>query len=343
MKILMLGVYDINFYSRGRIFYKGLKSNSINTSIYLPKGKLKYLKLIKRILKRDFDKIIVTGKFVLITSWLTKPIHRKKIIFDVFISDYENLVLDRKKVKKNTIKAKLLKMGDKVSCLLSNHNILDTNEHIAYFCKEFKLKKSKFSKVYVGADDEIFKPSKIPSNKEIEFHGTFIPLQGIEHIIRAAKELEKEKIKFKIIGEGDESKKIQKEAEKLNIKNIEFINKNVSLTELAKEIQKSEICLGVFGDSQKAKNVIPNKAYEIIASKKPLITSDTPGIREVFEDKKNCLLCKPYDHIDLAKKITKLKNNKKLKDKISNNGYKLFKERFSIQKTGEALLKVINS
>ncbi|MBT7296718.1 hypothetical protein HN836_03605, partial [Candidatus Woesearchaeota archaeon] len=136
MKVLMLGNYNINNYSRGRIIYEGLKENHIPTKIYLP-NKKRYFKLAKKILRKDFGILIVTGKFVLMLSWLLKPIHRKKIIFDVFISDYENLVIDRKIVNPRSVKAKILYLGDKIACKLADHNILDTKEHIEYFHKMY--------------------------------------------------------------------------------------------------------------------------------------------------------------------------------------------------------------
>lgn len=344
MKILMLGVYNLEDYSRGRVLYKGLKLNNIDIDILNPK-KNKYPNIIKRLLKKDYDILIVTGKIVLLCSWLLKIIHRKKIIFDVFISDYENLVLDRKVIKENSLKAKLLRYIDRTSCKLANHCILDTQEHIDYFCKEFKLKKEKFSVVYVGSDDEIFYPRENKKNEKflVQFNGTFIPLQGIEYIVKAAKILEKENIQFKIIGTGQEHKKIKELYKKLGLNNIEFTDKYIPLKEYAEETNKADICLGIFGDSIKTNNVIPNKAFETIATKKPLITSETVAIKEIFTDKENCLFCKPHDETDLANKILLLKNDKKLREKIASNGYKLFKERFDNKNIGKEIVNKINS
>jgi glycosyltransferase involved in cell wall biosynthesis len=342
MKILMLGNYDINNYSRGRILYEGLKENNIFTNIYLPK-KNRYLRLAKRILKKDFDKLLVTGKFVLALSWILKPFHRKKIIFDVFISDYENLVVDRKVINPKSIKAKFLYLGDKIACKLADYNILDTKEHIEYFHKKFNLKKSKFSQIYIGSDSKIFKPqNKTSKIFTVEFHGTFIPLQGIEYIIKAAKILEKESIQFRILGTGQEHKKIIKLKEDLNLKNIYFSNKNVSLKELSEEINSGDVCLGIFGKSIKTQNVIPNKAFEIVACKKPLITSETPAIKELFKDKENCILCEAANEKDLAEKILLLKNNPKLKKNISENSYELFTNKLNKNKIVLPLIKIIN-
>jgi glycosyltransferase involved in cell wall biosynthesis len=345
MKVLMLGEYDINTYSRGRVLYKGLKKTKTDVNIFLPK-KNKNLRVFKRLMKKDFNVILATGKKILLLAWLLKPIHKKKIIFDVFISDYENLVIDRKIVNPNSIKSKLLWFGDKFSCNISDHNILDTQEHIQYFCKEFKLNKSKFTPIYVGSDEETFNPTSKKIKNEpflVEFHGTFIPLQGIKFILNAAKILEKEKIEFKIIGKGQESKKIKKLADYLKLKNVKFTDSNLTLKNLAQEIQNADICLGIFGESIKAKNVIPNKVFETVACKKPLITSESPAMKEKFTDKVNCLLCRAADPEDLAEKILELKNNKGLREKLAQEGYSLFLKELSEKNIGKELMNLIKN
>jgi len=73
-----------------------------------------------------------------------------------------------------------------------------------------------------------------------------------------------------------------------------------------------------------------------------LITSETVAIKEIFTDKENCLLCNPHDEVDLASKILLLKNDKKLREKIANRSYKLFKEKFDNKNIGKTFINILN-
>lgn len=341
MKVLMVGHYNLKSYSRGKILYKGLIKNNVDVDIFLGEGRFKYFKIARRILKDDYDVVIATG---VITLFVSKLLSRKPVIFDAFISNYDTLVYDRKLVPEGSLKAKLLWLADKYSCKFADIVIVDTEEHKNYFVSEFNLNSRKFKPIPIGADDEIFYPTYSIKKKDhflVLFFGTFIPLQGIEYIVETAKLLRNNKdIKFEILGSGQTYEKNIALSKKLKLKNISFkniiINKNPQ-----KYIERADVCLGIFGHTDKVKRVIPNKAYETIAMKKPLITGNTPAVRRFFKDKKNCILCKTADSKSIANAILELKNNPELQKRIAVKGYELFRKKFSIEIIGKNVLKIL--
>ena len=343
MNILMIGVYNIDDYSRGRVLYKGLIKNKVNVDLCLPRGRLKYFYIIKRLLNKNYDFVLVNGKICFFISKLLKLIHKRPIIFDVFISDYDNLVNDRKIVKPNSLRSKLLWLIDKYSCKIADHIILDTYEHINYFVKEFGLNRNKFQRVFVGSDEDIFYPRKKIKSKEfiVYFQGTFIPLQGIEYIIKSAKLLENyNDIEFNIVGYGQTFNEVLKLSQEINVKNVKFLG-HKKLEELSSYIANADICLGIFGKTGKAKRVIPNKVFEYIAMKKPVITGDTPAIKELITNKKDCILCEIGNEKSLANAILELKNNDELRSKLAKDGYLLFKKKSSSKLIGKKIISII--
>jgi len=101
--------------------------------------------------------------------------------------------------------------------------------------------------------------------------------------------------------------------------------------------------LGIFGDSAKTRAVIPNKVYEALAAGKAVITADTPAVKELLTDRKNCLLCRTADAADLAEKIMELKNNRELRRTIAENGYRLFLNKLSPSKATRQLAEYIKT
>ncbi|MEM4396996.1 MAG: glycosyltransferase [Candidatus Woesearchaeota archaeon] len=358
MKVLMLGNYKKTHYVRGLNIYNGLLKNKVETELVLARNFFEYLKMFFRIIKRDYDIIILRGKPVFLLAYLTKIIHRKKILFDVFISDYESLCVVKKTIKNKLLK-KLIWFSDKFACEKSDFNILDTKFHIEYFVNEFKLNKKKFEVVFVGADDKIFFPEKkIISNDnrnkkfKIAFYGSFIPGHGIDVMLKAAKLIEKDKeinpknennIVFDFIGYGPLHNEMVDLSKKLKNKNVNFLGW-INFNELPKKLQEYDLCLGLFDDSvEKVKRVIPTKVFEILALKKVCITGKNKCMEYYFKDNENILLCEMGSPEDLAEKIKFAYLNKEKTKKIAEIAYIYYKKTFTPKKIGEKVKEIIKN
>lgn len=364
--VLYIGNYLEN-YSRNYIFINNLRNNGINVyEINLQnKGKLEIIKFFirnfKKLRKKDYDLIIffsfrfsISFLFAKILSMMRKV----PLVNDIFISkllsfyyDY-NLANVRIRNLPKILYWLQYYFFDWIECWLSNYIILDTFSHINYFHKKFNIPIKKFRKVYVGARDDIFYPME--KRKEsgdkfiVGFWGTFIPLHGIEYIIRAAKKLEQNhEIEFMLIGTGTTYSRNRKLAEDLQVKNIKFIPKNfLDINEFAKLrelISQFDVGLGIFGITEKSSLAIPNKIFEGIAMNIPMITRDSPAIRELFVNGENICLCLPGNPESLAESILYLKENLQLREKIKREGYKLFKDFCSIKAIGRKLLMTLKN
>ena len=75
--------------------------------------------------------------------------------------------------------------------------------------------------------------------------------------------------------------------------------------------------------------------------KKPLITGDSPGAKEVLVDGENCVLCKMASPQDLADAISYLKNNSDVRDKIATNGYKIALEKLTPKQVTSPLVSLL--
>ena len=345
LTVCYFGTYAAE-YSRNSILISGLKKNGVDVMECCTdlRGFLKYIYLIKkhRRMKKKYDVMIVGFQGVQAVI-LAKFLTRKTIIFDAFVSLYDSMVMDRKNVKMKSFTAKYYWWLDKISMILADIILFDTNEHINYASKEFGIKKEKFKRIFVGADTDIFYPAEKENrskNFKVLFYGSFLPLHGIEYIVKAAKFLEKEKdIVFEILGWGPEKEKIIELFNDLKPHNL-FFTGGIDKKLLRDKIAEAEVCLGVFGNTNKAKRVIPNKVYECVAMRKPVVTADTRAIRELFEEGE-LMFVKITDHISLANAIMTLKNNKELADNIARKGHQKFLNFATPSILGKKLLGII--
>lgn len=271
-----------------------------------------------------------------------KIITRKPIIFSGQVSLYDANVLDRQVIKAGSLKSLYYWLLDWLAVRLADRVIMATRSNIDHFSKKLGVKKEKYRLIFNGAEDDIFRPLENAKMKKyflVSFHGTFIPLHGVEFIIKAAKILESEEIKFLIIGRGQEKKNILNISQQLGLKNIEFID-FMPKNELVFKLAGSDVCLGTFGGNARAQREIAHKIYECLAIRKPLITADTPAIRELFNDEE-LLLVKPANPESLAEGILKLKNDPVLRKRLAQNGYDKFMKSASCKILGSEFRKII--
>ena len=344
MKVCYFGIYDPNN-SRNRGLIKGLKENGLEVIECRvdAREKHKYWKLFKKHRKiQNYDLMIVgfPGHSVMP---LAKLVCRKPIIFDAFVSLYDSTVFDRRSASPYSFEAVKCWFLDWFSCRLADKVLLDTEEHIEYFVKTFGLRRGKFKRILVGSDESFFYPQNCPKDIDgflVLFQGSYIPLHGIEYIIKAAKKLEKENIRFKLFGTGQTHKMAVELSHKLQVKNIDFM-KPVPEKELAKQISRADVCLGIFGGTPKAKRVIPHKVYDALACGKPVVSGESPAAKELLTNRENVLFCQMACPDDLAEKILELKNNPRLRNQIAEKGYQLFRQRLTPKVLGKELKKII--
>lgn len=363
--ILYAGSY-LTEYPRNYIFLKSIRNNNIKVYEFnFQKGNnairniLYFLKNLKKLLFLNYDAIIFSSVNLNPTDFflikILSYIKRVPLIHDIFISKLETFYYDRKLMDKlkflKVLFFFLLYFFDKFECALSKIILLDTYSHIKFFHEKFNINLKKVKRVIVGARDDMYYPQPKVKMKENEyivgFWGSFIPLHGVDYILRAAKLLIPYKdINFILTGDGQTYEENLKLAENLSLKNIKFIRKNFlaegDVSKLVELISTFSVGLGIFGKSDKASQVIPNKFYEGIAMKIPMITADTPAIRELFSPMENIILCDRDDPRTLSQAILNLKNDFDLRKKIALNGYNLFNEYCSIEKIGKRIVKILN-
>jgi glycosyltransferase involved in cell wall biosynthesis len=180
--------------------------------------------------------------------------------------------------------------------------------------------------------------SKINNHKELFkqeskfkalFVGRHIERKGIEYLIKAAAMLDSEKFQIRIVGVGDLTKKLRKQAEEEAREQVLFLGK-LSKEDLEKEYQNANcFVLPAIMDSKGDTEGLGVVLIEAAEYGLPLIASDVGGIPDVVIDKKTGLLVPEKNPQTLATAIKELSENKVLQKSLVLGANEYIKQNFS--------------
>ncbi len=276
------------------------------------------------------------------SAWANK--HNVPLVFDPLISAYDKQVHERKKFAAEDSKAIKLLNWEKSVFQKATMVIGDTREHCNYFHTAFGVEQSRLIDIPVGAEEKVFKPTANPSDKSnaitVLFYGSFLGLQGPLTIIEAAKRYNGPEVQWKLIGDGPLLHDCKKEAAGLD--SVEFIPW-IPYEDLPSHIQKADIVLGIFGTSEKANRVIPNKVYQTLACGKPLITMRSPAYPKGFTTNSDMGIhwVTPGDAQGLAIAVSKLARDKEQLQDQGDKAYNTFIKHFSEADIEQRLLTAL--
>lgn len=204
------------------------------------------------------------------------------LAFDPLISAYDKQVDERKKFCADDPRAKRLLSWERSLFQQAQLVIADTYRHAEYFAHTLQTAPDRLAVIHVGADSDLFKPTPLPQQSpgtpiEVLFYGSFIPLQGPQAVVQAARCYQGPPVKWTLLGDGPLKENCLKLAD--GLQNITFEDW-IPFEALPKRISQASILLGIFGNTPKTKRVIPNKVFQALACGRPVITSKTAAYPE---------------------------------------------------------------
>ena len=284
--------------------------------------------IIKKLLK---DLELKNDIFILLpfskNQFFKNFLKRDRLINDFFISNYDTYVYDRKKITNKNPRAWWKYFQDWFNFKFSEYLISDTMAHFKYWETLFGKFTGKHLVLPVLADTSIYYPldKKIENEKiRILFYGSFIPLHGIDVILNAFSILEKNNISFEanIIGKGQMYSQMKELYSSLNLTQVSMNGEVINENQLSNMIREHDIVLGIFGESEKAKSVIPNKVYQSTACKKCTVSMKSDVLKE-FYNEEDLITCNNNPE-SLANALIDLINDKTKIEIISQNAYNQF-------------------
>lgn len=256
---------------------------------------------------------------------------RSTLVFDPCISLFNTLVEDRKVLKPDGFTAAVIRFLDAFPCRLADVVLSDTREHGTYFSNTLGVARDKIHPVFVGAGRDWqqarWRPADGPFT--VFFYAKFSPLHGIGAILEAARRLSDAEIHFTIVGGGQLERAVHDEIARSALPKLTWI-RWLERDALIERMRQCHVSLGIFGTTTKAAMVIPNKVFQALAMGVPVITRESPAIRELL-DERSAIFCEPANGTALAAAISACKGDFNRVETIGRHGREAFAQRASHQ------------
>lgn len=262
---------------------------------------------------------------VLLLGPIAKALKRP-VIFNPLVTLTDTVVEDRGIVSEQSLAASLVRRLDWSAFRLADLVLVDTHENAAYAAKLTGVDSKRFAVLPVGVDERIFFPGdqvdqEASATIDVLFYGKFIPLHGVETIVRASALLEetRHEIQLELIGTGQDYTATRKLARELGTTNIRWTDW-LPYSELGGRLRAADVALGIFNGGGKAARVIPNKVHQALACGVPVVTRRSPAIERLLVDRESALLVPPDEPEALAEAIVVLASDAAMRRQIGAAG-----------------------
>ena len=221
--------------------------------------------------------------------FLAAPLARlrgRKLVLDAFLPIHDTVVRDRALVRDGGLAAKALRLIERAGLRLADVVLTDTDAQAAFLAREYGLPEDRFITVLVGAEPQFDEAERgevndllgpFAAKRKVLFYGQFIPLHGLATILEAARLTQDEDFGWIVVGSGQQDDVMQRFLAEGGSDNVHWL-RWVDYARLPALIAACDLGLGIFGGSDKAARVIPNKLFQQLAMGKRVVTRASPAV-----------------------------------------------------------------
>jgi len=276
----------------------------------------------------------------------------RKVVFDPLAARYETKVADWRRLAPDSPAAWWNFQIDRAAFAGADLVLADTAAHKAYYCETYGLDPDKVAVLPLGYDDDVFKPGPEPASRpgdtaasaerafEVLFTGSFLPLHGTDVIVDAARIVAARDpgVRFTLAGTGRTLDAARRAA--AGLPNVVFAGWR-PFSALPASIAAADVCLGIFGRTEKARRVVPHKLVQAMGMGRAVVTARTPAAGEFFTHRENVVFCDEPLAGSLAAAVLELKADAGLRERVARAGCALVRARFSPEATARRLMEIV--
>ena len=270
-------------------------------------------------------------------AWCVARARRVPLVVDMMISLADTLAGDRALAGRAA--AAVLAGVDRMSLRLADLVLADTAAGADWLARRFGVDRGRIAVVPVGAEPDRFPCTPPPEGPpHVLFYGKLAPLHGVATVLEAARRPGVPPVR--LIGDGQLGPWLEAELARERPPGLVW-ERWVPYERLGAEVGAAAICLGVFGTSDKAARVVPNKVWQAMAAGRAVVTADTPAVREVLEDGVSALLVPAGDARALAAALARLAVDPALRRRLGDAAHGVYLRRGAPAAAASRLLEAL--
>ncbi|MUL38965.1 glycosyltransferase [Gloeocapsopsis dulcis] len=242
----------------------------------------------------------------------------KKLVVEMYILSYDTFIEDKKKYLPNSPQAKCIAERDRLSLTQPDYIVTTAKYQLKHWEQQLNIKVN-LDKVFIAP---IFSDNVLESRRsfmqdgqlKICWWGNFIPLHGLDNILQAIQILTKKQVQFTCTLFGVDSPFFEVYENKIHSYQIEdhvVLRKDLKFSNYSLPlylINNCDLALGIFGNTKKAYNAVPNKLIDALSMGIPSLTMRSPALEEFFELETDFWTCEPSPE-SIANAIYAIANN----------------------------------
>lgn len=284
-----------NFYAKPAA-KKASFTNKILMSVHL-------LEVMIKILFADVVYILPFNTHLIEHAMRATRIFHKSLVTESFISLYDAFVKDRKVYGEGSREAALAKHRDRLALTQSNYVIAPSEHEVHYWETMLGIQVNRH-KVFIApifANSTLTTKNAQPQNEVLRicWWGTFIPLHGLEHILAAMQLLKERGVQFTCQLFGVDNPFYQTYAEQIQARGLDShltLRKDLKFSDrsLPRYLRENcDLALGIFGNTDRARNTVPTKVVDALSLGLPLLTMRSSALSEFFDPEVDLWTCEP--------------------------------------------------
>ena len=183
---------------------------------------------------------------------------------------------------------------------------------------------------------------RFAGNFKVVYIGGFDPVRGLEYLLEATKKLSNKipNLKVILVGDGISKSFLKELLSNLEIENYVSFEGWQPSHSVQAYIEIADICVIPHIKLEQTDNSSPNKLFQYMYFKKPVISSNCVSLERIISQENCGLVFENRNSDDLAKKILELHNNPNLKEELGNNGFKAVSNKYNWDATVKDLFTI---